>query len=422
MSEQIERIFKESGISISEFTKEVPILILNKDGLIVDRLITKVIKDGAHELLEGLVSRHKNIRDVFNLPEELSIDAISKIEPKKYFPLLKKQHKTNEGIETYYTTFSLLWIRIFPGVEGKYIALIAMPKLLPNITERFNGGIFFIDKHNKLVLFNQSFYNNFSQTEPSPFGLLGKNVGEFLRSTPRQIQEDALKAVSLPPANSYKTFFEMDFISPNINLDYLILPSEQAHHSSSGLELSSSTENGLFASCSQSFDFKDDFRIVVDGYFSSGSLPCFIIGELVETTLYRDANGYLVGPNSNGTSIILKKAGYQVSIASMPELKENRECTVELIKCGSAFYYFIDSNLVLSYFDHDLLAREQSWVSLYLRNGNSCRVTKWYGAAKSNNTPAKRESIFVELRNGSESSFLMNRILSTYLASGMEDY
>ena len=397
-------------------------LLLDAKGNILDR--SKEFRPfigGYLAKLSALLDKENNVREVFELPEKEDLAACA--DQDLSFFQKGSSFSVEEGLEIFYSSQSFCFLKLYALSTDRLAGMVLLTTFLPNIFERSSGGMLFIDKAERIVGFNQSFFDLFKSRTGSPAEILGQPVSSFLDPLPSTFQKNYLREITLPAPGTVRRQMNRDYTTRQDRKAELLSDDRDFEWMARGVQWNARHTEGSFITFPDSVDFTAydlNVRFACGGALKA--LPCIVLGDLIERgPAPRDSDGYLIGPNYEGTKIILKRAGFTVASEPLPSIP-GEEYTVEFYKIKDAFLLFINGQKVFAYYDHESLDRKSVHISLFLRHSNACLLKSAGVSITEPGVPPERPKLFVRLKNGRENYYLLNALHSFYLSNREAEY
>jgi two-component system, NtrC family, response regulator AtoC len=409
-----------SPVPIADIYPRQITLLLNDEGDVLD--ISK--SDFPSPLVQPLIQtleRGKSIRELFGISRSRPLaEYLGKKKSVAFFSTGDYFHFV-ESLEAFYSSLPIYFMEVIPVAKGRFIGVIVPADLVPNIFEKNSGSLIYLDPMDRLVGFNQSFYEFFSNENGSPKNLLGKPAGELISPAPLEFQKDALRKAGRPQKKGFREFYGKKFPGNGLGPEDETTKPQDFSKTGHGLLWKSSSIEGSYLTLLKPIDIeKADWWVEVEFQADQGDAPFVVFGDRATEIVYPDRNGYQIGIDSQAHRILLKKNGFPIMSAPVGDHKPSFS-GFTVVKNGPAFHILQAGRELFSYFDWDYLERAPGYLSLFLRSGSGCVLKKLSAYEKPAGPPPRLAPFVVSLKNGKQNQCLLNQCQSFALAAKYKD-
>jgi DNA-binding NtrC family response regulator len=338
----------------------------------------------------------------------------------KLFPALKKSI-IHENVENFFTSLPLIVVKVFRLKPDRFLCLFMVSDIMPNFFPEKTNSLILVDRQDRLVGFNNSFYSLFSDIFQSPLKLLDQPAKRFFSPTPQLFQKMYLTPFTKDDKKGFKAVFQADFSKPKFEKPEVLSGVLKWSAQLKALTWNSTGESLSFLVLPGLLDLhKTALMVNIRVKVLKGHDPVFLLGPKAEKGKLPDDFGYLAGRHGYYSKAFIKKGGHLLNQADRYPDKKGYH-TLTMVKSGGSFHLFHNGNQLVRYYDHEPVFEDAAQVSFGLRSGSGCAIKSIEVLTKPIGKEDRPENLLVKLNRPEAGYFILNRFYNTGLTSIYHD-
>jgi DNA-binding NtrC family response regulator len=329
------------------------------------------------KLLKG-----KSVREFFELPDsppgalahrlksaEEALDVEQLYHQESMFP----SRNLFEGYEKFYDFYSALPHSVLFLTEIPRLGLIGIIRFaqMENVIDHFrHHPLIILGSDDRIQAMNRCFLDYFRGGKAGAASILGGKAQDLMSKSPLSTLIGDTDQLAGLRNEKWEPAFAIDFQNAGRRQVQEQLNLENLQKKAGGYSWNSSEKDGPFLPLRQPIDTERlDFRISLS-FESEQPLPPAVILNGTEDyqDVFPDYNGYLLGPDPDGSLFQIKKEGHIVHTRPFSERLSRGVNHVEIIKRGVCLAYFLNGRLVTGYRDPAIYTHPRS-LQYFLSRG-----------------------------------------------------